>query len=76
MAADTDRQSFWDHLDVLRAAIVKSLFVAVVFGVAAFCFKEELFAVILAPKDADFVTYRLLYALSGLVTKSDHPIFS
>ena len=75
MATDTDRQSFWDHLDVLRAAIVKSLFVAVVFGVAAFCFKEELFAVILAPKDADFVTYRLLYALSGLVTKSDAPDF-
>lgn len=28
MAAETDRQSFWDHLDVLRAAIVKSLLVA------------------------------------------------
>lgn len=75
MAANTDRQSFWDHLDVLRVAIVKSLLVAVVFGVAAFCFKEELFAVILAPKDADFVTYRLLYALSGLVTEADAPDF-
>lgn len=75
MAKDTDRQSFWDHLDVLRAAIVKSLLVAVVFGLAAFCFKEELFAVILAPKDADFITYRLLYALSGLVTEADAPDF-
>ena len=65
MAADTDKQSFWEHLDVLRAAIVKSLLVAVVFGVAAFCFKEELFAVILAPKDADFITYRLLVTESG-----------
>lgn len=71
MAADTDKQSFWDHLDVLRAAIVKSLLVAVVFGVAAFCFKEELFAVILAPKNSDFITYRLLYSLSGLVTEAD-----
>ena len=69
MAADTDKQSFWEHLDVLRAAIVKSLLVAVVFGVAAFCFKEELFAVILAPKDVNFITYRLLYSLSGLVTE-------
>lgn len=69
MAADTDKQSFWEHLDVLRAAIVKSLLVAVVFGVAAFCFKEELFAVILAPKDVIFITYRLLYSLSGLVTE-------
>lgn len=75
MAMDADRQSFWDHLDVLRAAIVKSLLVAVVFGLAAFCFKEELFAVILAPKDAGFITYRLLYALSGLVTEADAPDF-
>lgn len=75
MAADTDKQSFWDHLDVLRAAIVKSLLVAVVFGVAAFCFKKELFAVILAPRDADFITYRLLYSLSGLVTEADAPDF-
>lgn len=70
MAADTDKQSFWDHLDALRSAIVKSLLAAAVFGAAAFCFKEELFAVILAPKDAGFVTYRLLYALSGVVTEA------
>lgn len=75
MAKDTDRLSFWDHLDVLRVAIMKSLLVAVVFGLAAFCFKEELFAVILAPKDADFITYRLLYALSGLVTEANAPDF-
>ena len=75
MAANTDRQSFWDHLDALRAAIVKSLLVAIMFGVAAFCFKEELFAVILAPKDADFITYRLLYSFSGLVTEADAPDF-
>lgn len=75
MAKDTDRQSFWEHLDVLRAAIVKSLLVAVVFGLAAFCFKEELFAVILAPKDAGFITYRLLYTLSELVTEADAPDF-
>ena len=75
MAAGTDKQSFWDHLDVLRAAIVKSLLVVVVFGVAAFCFKEELFAVILAPKDAGFITYRLLYSISGLVTDTEAPDF-
>ena len=75
MAASADKLSFWDHLDVLRAAIVKSMLVAVVFGVAAFCFKEELFAVILAPKDADFITYRLLYSISGLVTDAEAPDF-
>ena len=70
-----DRQSFGGHLDVLRVVIVRSLLVAVVFGVAAFCFKEELFAVILAPKDANFITYRLLYSRSGLVTEAGAPDF-
>ncbi len=60
MAADTNTQSFWEHLDVLRAAIVKIVAVAVVFGIAAFFFKEELFAVVLAPKNDEFITYRLL----------------
>lgn len=59
MAVDTDKQSFWEHLDVLRAAIVKIVAVVVVFGIAAFYFKEELFAVVLAPKNDGFITYRL-----------------
>ena len=45
---------------MLRVAIVKIVAVAGVFGIAAFCFKEELFAIVLAPKDDGFVTYRLL----------------
>lgn len=65
---NSDKQSFWEHLDELRTAIVKSLLAAVVFGVAAFCFKDTLFAVILAPKNDDFVTYRVLNRISGLVT--------
>lgn len=60
MANDTNTQSFWEHLDVLRTAIVKIVAVAVVFGIAAFFFKEELFSIVLAPKEDGFVTYRLL----------------
>lgn len=59
MTADAGKQSFWDHLDVLRTAIVRIVAVAVVFGIAAFCFKEQLFAVVLAPKDDGFLTYRI-----------------
>ena len=65
MAVDTDKQSFWEHLDVLRAAIVKIVAVAVVFGIAAFCFKEELFAVVLAPKNDGFITYRLFNRIAA-----------
>lgn len=71
MAAQSGKQSFWEHLDVLRAAIVKSLLVAVVFGVAAFCFKEELFAVVLAPKEAGFITYRVLVSIGRLWAEAE-----
>lgn len=58
MAARTNTQSFWEHLDMLRATIGKIVAVAVVFGIAAFFFKEQLFNVVLAPKNDGFVTYR------------------
>ena len=67
-ASMSEKQSFWDHLDILRASLVKIAAVTAVFAVVAFFFKEALFSVILAPKDADFITYRWLYFFSGWVT--------
>ena len=58
--------SFWDHLDVLRTIIIRIILVTVVCGIVAFLFKEELFAVVLAARNPDFVTYRLLVRVSGL----------
>ena len=55
-----ERGTFWDHLEVLRWVIVRSLVVTVVFGVVAFCLKDWLFAVVLAPRTSDFVTFRLM----------------
>lgn len=52
---DNDKQSFWDHLDVLRAAIIKIVAVTVIFGVLAFFFKEQLFSIVLAPKDSNLL---------------------
>ena len=65
MTASTDKKSFWEHLDVLRAVIVRIVAVAIVFGIAAFCFKEELFAVVLAPKNDGFITYRLFNRIAA-----------
>lgn len=65
MATDKNTQSFWEHLDVLRTAIMKIVAVAVVFGIAAFFFKEQLFDVVLAPKDDKFITYRLLNRIAA-----------
>lgn len=54
--------TFWEHLDELRAVIIRSLVVVVVAAAVAFCLKDVLFHVVLAPSRADFVTYRLLGA--------------
>lgn len=76
MSAETDKQSFWDHLDVLRGALMKIVVVTVIFGIIAFLFKEELFAVVLAPKDSNFITYRLLFSIGGLISGNDSQDFS
>ncbi|MBQ2199399.1 MAG: twin-arginine translocase subunit TatC [Bacteroidaceae bacterium] len=52
--------TFWEHLDVLRDSIIRMIVAAVVMGVVAFCLKEPLFDIVLAPKDSDFITYRWL----------------
>lgn len=69
---ETKSLNFWDHLDVLRGVLLKIAAVTVVFGIVAFLFKEELFAIVLAPKDADFITYRLL-AAAGAIFKEGQP---
>jgi sec-independent protein translocase protein TatC len=54
------QMTFWEHLDVLRDSIIRMIVAAVVMGVVAFCLKEPLFDIVLAPKDSDFITYRWL----------------
>ena len=52
--------TFWDHLDELRSVIIRILIITVVAAAVAFCLKEELFAVVLAPRTSEFITYRLM----------------
>ena len=52
--------TFWDHLDELRSVVIKALVVTVVAAAIAFCLKDQLFEVVLAPRMSDFITYRLL----------------
>lgn len=54
--------TFWDHLDVLRASLIRMAIAVVGFGIVAFCMKEELFSIVLAPCSSDFITYKLLGA--------------
>ena len=57
--------TFWEHLDELRGCLVRIVVATLVAAVAAFFFKDLLFTVVLAPKECDFVTYRLFERLSG-----------
>jgi len=50
--------TFWDHLDALRDVILRVLAVALVGFIVAFCFKEPLFKLILAPSSPDFILYK------------------
>lgn len=52
--------TFWEHLDELRSSLIRMACVVAVFAVIAFVMKDELFAVVLAPRSSDFVTYQLL----------------
>ena len=52
--------TFWDHLDELRGVIIRALLVTTVAAAVAFCLKEPLFDIVLAPRSGDFITYRLM----------------
>lgn len=58
--------TFWDHLDELRAVIIRSAVVVLLASIVAFIFKDTLFDIVLAPREDTFVTYRWLSALSSL----------
>ena len=68
MAAPDDKlMTFWDHLDALRDVILRVLAVAVAGFIVAFCFKEPLFKLILAPSSPDFILYRWISSVASMI---------
>lgn len=76
MNDDNEKQSFWEHLDILRSIIIRIAIVTIMFGLVAFHFKEEVFSIILAPKDSDFTTYRVIDLLGGKISGDTSGYFS
>ena len=63
--SDDKEMSFLEHLEALRWHIVRSVIAIVVLAIVAFCNKDILFdKIILAPKNSDFLSYRVLCYLS------------
>ena len=62
---NTGEMSFLEHLEELRWHIVRAVASVLIFAIVAFIFSKFLFDyVLLAPKNPDFITNRLLYELS------------
>ena len=58
---DAGEMSFWDHLEVLRGTLFRSLLAVSLVSVIVFCFKSFVFDdVVLAPTRSDFWVYKLL----------------
>jgi sec-independent protein translocase protein TatC len=61
--------TFWEHLDALRQVLIWSLVAIAICATVAFIFKDVLFDhILLAPRDRDFITYRVLCRLSEFVS--------
>ncbi len=67
MKQQPEMQTFWDHLEELRRVLFRIAVAVVCLMLVAFLFKDELFAVVLAPKESDFMIYHLFCRLADAV---------
>jgi len=63
--------SFWDHLDVLRFTLMRSVIAVIIIAIGAFYFTSFIYdVVILGPKNPNFISNRLFCQLSEIVNIS------
>jgi sec-independent protein translocase protein TatC len=61
VAGSKAEMTFWDHLEVLRGTVFRSLLAVVAVSIVVFCFKDFVFNdIVLAPTRSDFFLYRWL----------------
>lgn len=65
--SDTDNatMSLAAHFDALRKVLLRILVITLVAGIAAFCCKNVMFQIILAPLNSDFVTFHWVETTLG-----------
>jgi len=67
-SSELQELTFWDHLDVLRFALMRSAIAVFVLAIVAFYFTEFVYSqVILGPKSPDFITNRLFCEFSKFI---------
>lgn len=65
---NSDKMTFWEHVDVFRKVIFKCLAVWLVCAVGAFCIKDILFNILFAPSTSNFIVYRWMCSLGNLIS--------
>ena len=50
--------SFWDHLDVLRGTLFRSVLAVILVSVVFLAIPERLFKAVLWPTTSDFILYK------------------
>jgi len=64
-----EEMSFWQHLEELRWHITRSIIAVIVFAVVAFLNRKIIFdEIILAPRDSEFITNRVLCKLADILS--------
>ncbi|NVN94525.1 MAG: twin-arginine translocase subunit TatC [Bacteroidetes bacterium] len=64
--------AFWDHVDILRRYIIRSVLAVLVLTITAFFYKDFLFNdIILAPSEPSFITYRILCQIGSFLKIPD-----
>lgn len=67
MGQQQEALTFWEHLEELRHVLFRIAVAVAFLMLVAFFFKEELFAIVLAPKNTDFFIYRFFCRLADAV---------
>lgn len=78
--------TFWDHLDELRSVLLRCVAAIAAVACLAFVFKDEVFSVVLAPKDAgirlinteltsQFVIHMMVSCYVGLLVTAPYLLF-
>jgi sec-independent protein translocase protein TatC len=66
---EDQEMTFWDHLEELRGVLIHGVIALILTTIVAIAFKEFLFDhIVLAPKNSDFITYRVLCKIGKMLS--------
>lgn len=69
---EEEKLTFGGHLEVLRKMLFRILGITACVAIAIFCFKEQIFSLLLAPSEYDFVMFQWIERLCALVRWDFH----